>query len=366
VRATRGVLAVHGVRGLWRGFPATAFGGLPSQGAYFVGYTWAASALHRWNDARPDGAVRLPLVAVDAAAGMFADVVAAPLWTPWEVLTTRLQIQGPGVVPYASTADAARHIVATEGVRGLFRGMSITLAAYGPVSAAWWAMYQSTHRALTARAAAAGDGAGKLQGAASGSGGSGGGGGGSGGGGDGAVRAARPVVWIDGVSGLVAGSITAVLSNPVDIIKTRVQAQHALLEDFSLDGGRGARAPAAAAVASVASAAVAAGPSGPGPAAAALGRLASGVAAAGAADGGTGGAGAAARPPRRPPASVPRLIRQVVEADGARALIRGALPRIVVQGPASALSLVAYEQVKWLARKDGGGAAGDGSSMARG
>ena len=42
------------------------------------------------------------------AAGLAADVVAAPLWTPTDVIMQRLQIQGPGVVRYRGAAHAAR------------------------------------------------------------------------------------------------------------------------------------------------------------------------------------------------------------------------------------------------------------------
>ena len=83
------------------------------------------------------------------AAGFFADVVATPLWVPAEVISTRLQIQGPGVVQYENSAHAARHIVATEGVAGLFRGLTVSIVAFGPASAVWWGLYQATNRSLT-------------------------------------------------------------------------------------------------------------------------------------------------------------------------------------------------------------------------
>ncbi|TEB20428.1 hypothetical protein C9890_0069, partial [Perkinsus sp. BL_2016] len=82
------------------------------------------------------------------AAGLIADVVSAPLWTPAEVVSTRLQLQGPGVVAYANTRDAVRRIYATEGVRGFFRGLNASIVAFGPASAIWWGTYGAAHRGL--------------------------------------------------------------------------------------------------------------------------------------------------------------------------------------------------------------------------
>jgi hypothetical protein len=119
VSAYRGVLQQNGVRGLWSGFPLYTIGGLPSQGAYFYGYQWAVSRCTAWNSSRSENS-RLPLFMIDMAAGFFADVVAAPLWTPTEVVSSRLQIQGPGVVKYDGALHAVRHIFATEGFPGFF------------------------------------------------------------------------------------------------------------------------------------------------------------------------------------------------------------------------------------------------------
>jgi hypothetical protein len=69
----------------------------PIRSAYFYGFNAAQHRLNAWNSARSPDA-QIPRFAVDAAAGLVADIVATPLWTPIEVVTTRLQIQGPGVV----------------------------------------------------------------------------------------------------------------------------------------------------------------------------------------------------------------------------------------------------------------------------
>lgn len=217
VKGFRGVVANEGWMGLWRGFPLFTVGGLPSHGAYFYGYQWAHHRLAHSSWTR-----NWPLWMQDGAAGFFADVVATPLWTPTEVISTRMQIQGPGVVQYDSTAHAVRHILQHEGVPGLFRGMSASILAFGPASALWWALYQSTHRRLTAfvapeaSAPASGQSPSTAEVALA------------------PEDAGRWSVWIDAVSGLVSGSVTSVVTNPLEIGKTRLQAQHALLAEYEL------------------------------------------------------------------------------------------------------------------------------------
>ena len=242
--------------------------------AYFLGYNWAKSTLTAHSE--------LPAPIIPMVAGFFADVAAAPLWIPMEVVTSRLQIQGPGVVKYDSARHAFSHILHNEGYRGLFRGMGTQIFAFGPASALWWATYEAseaylkahfgalaakrrappawlggnsmTPRSLTnattttttpsslgGAAAAAWSSSSpsshsqSVQAAAAAA---------------GAPSAAPPTSpppfeslsagiqsLIHGVSGMAAGVLTAVVTNPLDIAKTRLQTQHSLLVEYSASGG---------------------------------------------------------------------------------------------------------------------------------
>lgn len=426
LRVGQDVWRREGVRGLYRGFSMHAIGGLPSQGAYFYGYNWARDKLGRANAGlAPES--QFPLFALDAAAGLFADVAAAPLWTPMEVVSTRLQLQGPGVVVNTGAWDATRSIYGAHGVKGLFRGLTASIVAFGPASALWWATYQGCNRWLSGKGVLG-------QG-----------------------------VWVDAASGFVAGCMSSVITNPLDVAKTRLQAASGLLGEFHLDSkaeeaaGRKAAAahlaalsrhsrvrhgvgvggaagkphatPATAtasatsgggggvgggnslplkdrqslvgarlemakkqawstsharlqAVAAVASAALVGGgrvqqqqqPTRPFPSsspspfshtsllaeiAGSERRLAQRAAhaaarlggAAGGGGGGGGGGGLRFTPPRAPTTMMGMLLH-IVATDGPGALIRGLLPRLIMQGPASAATFVCYEQVMELSKKD--------------
>ena len=69
----RKTLQWEGPAGLYKGFFFFTLGGLPSQGAYFYGYNWARERLGAANGARAPEQ-RLPLYALDMAAGLFAAI----------------------------------------------------------------------------------------------------------------------------------------------------------------------------------------------------------------------------------------------------------------------------------------------------
>lgn len=51
-------------------------------------------------------------------------------------------------VVYKGGLDALRTIVRVEGVRGLYRGFSISLLTYAPSSATWWSTYGASQQLL--------------------------------------------------------------------------------------------------------------------------------------------------------------------------------------------------------------------------
>ena len=197
-RAATDVYTREGFRGLYRGFTLFTLGGLPSQGMYFWGFGAARAALIDINNERHEDS-RVSLFYIDCAAGGIADMLAAPLWVPAEVLSTRMQVQGPGVTKTATTLDAARAVWASEGFRGFFRGLSASVLAFGPASALWWGVYGSSHRFLETQ------------------------------------EAYIPSIMADAMSGFAAGVISSIVTNPLEIAKTRLQVQHALITDFAVD-----------------------------------------------------------------------------------------------------------------------------------
>lgn len=130
-------------------------------------------------------------------AGLLADLAAAPLYVPSEVLKTRLQLQGRYNNPhfssgynYRSTAHATRQIVRQEGFRALFHGFGATLWRDLPYSALQFAFYEQERKlAMTFM---------------------------------GSKDIGLPMEILTGAT---AGGMAGVITCPLDVVKTRLQTQ---------------------------------------------------------------------------------------------------------------------------------------------
>ena len=201
-----------GCAALYPGFTWSVLGGVPGEVAYYVGYTEAKHAMLKTatGEANPS--------AVYVAAGALADVLSVLLSVPVDVVSQRLQVHGTSATPLVtagavstgaqarvptsdgvSVARAAgeeaptgsqvvRSILRSEGLRGLWRGSAVSLALYVPHSAVWWLTHERAKCAIARRAGRQGD--------------------------DTAVL---------GASGALAGLSATVATNPLDVLKTRVQ-----------------------------------------------------------------------------------------------------------------------------------------------
>ncbi len=151
VTETCGVLGdiyrLEGIRALWRGTGATLLGVMPSRAIYFSSYTWCKSFLatqlaggdpHRW------------WVHVGAAlvAGIAVNTATNPIW----LVKTKMQLQvgRPGAVPYRTSWECVQHVLRTDGVRGLYRGL--TASYLGAIEGALqWLLYEQAKRAISLR-----------------------------------------------------------------------------------------------------------------------------------------------------------------------------------------------------------------------
>jgi hypothetical protein len=129
--------------------------------------------------------------------GLVADLAAAPVYVPSEVLKTRLQLQGRYNNPffnsgynYRSTMHAARTIVKTEGFSALFHGYKATLWRDLPFSALQFAFYEE-ERGLAKRYMGSND-------------------------------IGLP---LEILTAATAGGMAGVITTPLDVVKTRIQTQ---------------------------------------------------------------------------------------------------------------------------------------------
>ena len=184
---------------------------------------------------------------VSAVAGSLAGAATAVFVCPLDVLKTRLQVtaavsstssssSGSSSVRRPGIASSLRSIFTAEGVTGLYRGLTPTLAALLPN----WAVYFTTYDRLKARIGDAAAERGWVKPGPSSSlsspfdl--------------DAAKKAAKHHPAVHCAAACGAGGATLLVTNPLWVVKTRLQTQHLNLEIGSAakKGGGGANQPRA-------------------------------------------------------------------------------------------------------------------------
>mmetsp|Transcript_16024 Transcript_16024/g.37350 ORF Transcript_16024/g.37350 Transcript_16024/m.37350 type:complete len:368 (-) Transcript_16024:675-1778(-) len=172
----------EGSMSLWKGFGPVALLTAPAHGVYFGIYEVTKELIPRdgayghWNES-----------SVHLTAGFIANMVGAVLWTPMDVIKQRQQASiGKG--PYLGPVSAIAAVYREDGMRnGLMRGYWSGLATYGPFSAMYFVVYEKYKLSLKSY----------LQ------------------------RDLHTGHF--SVGGFIAGAIAAVVTAPIDLVKTRIQ-----------------------------------------------------------------------------------------------------------------------------------------------
>ncbi|RZC51862.1 hypothetical protein C5167_020293 [Papaver somniferum] len=93
------------------------------------------------------------MASANAIAGLTAAMAAQLVWTPIDIFSQRLMVQGgiggsSGINKnprYSGQIDASRKIVRLDGVRGLYRGFGMSTVTYVPI---FWASYSISQRVM--------------------------------------------------------------------------------------------------------------------------------------------------------------------------------------------------------------------------
>jgi len=144
---------LEGIRGLYRGFGPTVLGSMPASCLYFTTYEFSKTRIAKAQGLTSDES--LPFM-VTFSSGIIAETVSCLLWVPIDVVKERMQIQnsprnalsaelktkfGDGF--YSSGLDAFRSIKRTEGFVGFYRGYGATVMSFGPFSALYFMFYEN-------------------------------------------------------------------------------------------------------------------------------------------------------------------------------------------------------------------------------
>ncbi|KAJ5091115.1 hypothetical protein NUU61_005985 [Penicillium alfredii] len=125
----------EGMPGFFRGCSAAVAQIVPYMGLFFTTYEALRPAMASWDS--------LPFGTGDAAAGVVASVLAKTGVFPLDLVRKRLQVQGPtrtryvhrNIPEYHGVVRSITMILRTHGVRGLYRGLTVSLLKAAPASA---------------------------------------------------------------------------------------------------------------------------------------------------------------------------------------------------------------------------------------
>ncbi|KAM0437742.1 hypothetical protein ACHAPT_002107 [Fusarium lateritium] len=135
----------EGWRGFFRGIGPGLGQIVPFMGMFFVAYESLRTSLE---------GLHMPWGSGDATAGMMASIISKTVVFPLDLVRKRIQVQGPSrsryvyenIPEYSTARGAIRSILRTEGFRGLYKGLPISLIKAAPASAVTLWTYEQSMR----------------------------------------------------------------------------------------------------------------------------------------------------------------------------------------------------------------------------
>ncbi|KAI0999442.1 Mitochondrial thiamine pyrophosphate carrier 1 [Podosphaera aphanis] len=146
--AVREIYRSEGPHGFFRGLSAGLGQIVPYMGIFFSTYETLRL---------PMRTLHLPFGTGDASTGVIASLLAKTCVFPLDLVRKRLQVQGPNrsryinknLPVYHSITKAVHSIVKTEGIKGLYRGLTVSLLKAAPTGAMTMWIYERVLHILT-------------------------------------------------------------------------------------------------------------------------------------------------------------------------------------------------------------------------
>jgi solute carrier family 25 iron transporter 28/37 len=273
-RVVSNIWKKHGFRGFWHGIDAVALGCVPAHAAYFSMYELSRQYL-KINDNRIHALL-------SSAAGAIAAVFHDAIYTPFDVIKQRQQLhQNSSLNAFA----ILRKIIREEGVRSLFRSLPVTVSMNIPNAAVIVGVNDSLKVAF------------------------------------------KPKNGHNFISYFlcagIAGATAALITIPLDVIKTKMQTQHYFTEPVKSSGSaNSSNHPISSAFKTTPKHARFFG----------AGKLDSWMM-------GTSTAEVKYK-------NFMSTIQKILAEEGIKGFFKGALPRMIVQAPSAAISWATYETIK--------------------
>ena len=127
----------EGIRAFFKGFGAVAAMTMPAHALYFGGFEAAKKLLE---PSQPKNASLAPLS--HFASGFIADICGSIIWCPMDVIKQRVQMHSGSKSGFQNSWSAARSIVQSHGILGLYRGAPAAILTFGPYVGLYFSFYE--------------------------------------------------------------------------------------------------------------------------------------------------------------------------------------------------------------------------------
>lgn len=141
-RAAKDILHKEGARGFFAGFGVTAVRDAPYAGLYVLVYEQAKARLNGFTSNNSTTSAT-GSATINFVSGVLAAVAATTMTNPFDAIKTRLQIAPRR---YRNMLNAGRIMLRDEGIRSMFRGLSLRLSRKAVSSALTWTLYEEIVR----------------------------------------------------------------------------------------------------------------------------------------------------------------------------------------------------------------------------
>lgn len=140
----RSIYVKEGLGALWKGVGPTVVGVMPARAIYFSSYTRGKHVLTELNDGHESSIVHLGAAAI---AGVTTATATNPIW----MVKTKMQLQSSAKnanqIYYKNSLDCAVKIFQTEGIRGLYKGLTASYIGIAE-STMQWVLYEKMKKEL--------------------------------------------------------------------------------------------------------------------------------------------------------------------------------------------------------------------------
>ncbi|GMM33815.1 carnitine:acyl carnitine antiporter [Saccharomycopsis crataegensis] len=144
INAFTSIVKTDGIRGFYRGVSPPLLGVTPMFAVSFWGYDMGKKLVSSISNI--DDPAKMTIAQI-SAAGFFSAIPTTAIAAPFERVKVVLQIQNKS--NQTSMVGAVKSILATGGLRSLFKGSLATLARDGPGSALYFATYEYLKQKLS-------------------------------------------------------------------------------------------------------------------------------------------------------------------------------------------------------------------------